>query len=1150
MTDRAKMRAIFHGISALALISAAQQALAQEAAPAQAVDDPAAAAAPQSETDGAGAPLDQATVEDIVVTGYRASLRNSLNIKREAIVQVDAITAEDIADFPDTNLAESLQRLPGVSIDRDNGEGRTITVRGLGGDFNRTRLNGLEALATAGSNDAGTSPNRSRSFDYNTFASELFSALKVQKTPSAETDEGSLGATIDLITGKPFDYKKGALALSTEGSYQKNSKKWSPRTAGLVSKRFLDDSMGLLISGAYSKSVNEIDQYRRGVGSADYLYRGADWAGSEGPQRAGFAAPTGTNFGSAITNPEIAALLSGSNPQAYANLFPGEPYNTPGRFDDSRVRIPALGALEQQNVKNDRLGLTAAYQWQIGPRTRLTIDGVYSRFHNTSTYNQISSVGLNRNNTNATLNTAGNNLTPTAARGLYPGLCSPVAGDELSAPVDCGQQLYGTTPAFSTALDQNGNLVPSVLGSAAVVPGSTNPGNANIFSVNPNNLDPYDYYNNPNSVGYIPSANRLAFRGNLIGRPAVRVLESNVTNGFADYLVLQNVDFRSAQDQNDYVTKFRQGNINLTHEFTDNFRVNLLYGQSRSTNQSRGLLVEFNRMDSQGLFVYDERDGGSMPKIDFGFDAADPNNWDTVKGFSAIRHYTRLAKNTYDGGKIDLEWNVNDQFTLKAGFNRREYGFVTNQFERVNDLLNPTLKEMGTTAAALAEKVQFGQGLSVPDGTVTEFVVPSIEKFNQILDFTCNCVNKWGDWRITNLRNRTTSFGVNETDTGYYFQVDFQTELFGAPLRGNAGTRIAVTEVDSFGETQAGRPIRGTNKYTDYLPSVNLNYEPLDNLILRFAVSQVMARPLLGNLSPTIQSISVPNDGNTVGGTLTIGNPKLSPFRSTNFDVSAEWYFAPGGLISIAGFSKEISSFPQTVLYEANLSEFADAETIAAIRAQFTNPQQQAYIDGNFPFLARQFRDAPGGWLRGIEASYQQDLTFLPGFLKNFGIQVNGTYIKSRLNYILDPGTRTIPATIGKAPFLGVSPKAVNATLYYETERFRARVSAAWRTGYSTTYPIAAGSCGPGLVPPAPTNPNTQPSYCGSPLINDFVYSRSTLNLDASTSFKVTEWFSVSAEALNLTNQTSDRYAYAGQNAVSQYASSGPIYRVGARVRF
>src|SRR5262249_24607351 len=156
-------------------------------------------------------------------------------------------------------------------------------------------------------------------------------------------------------------------------------------------------------------------------------------------------------------------------------------------------------------------------------------------------------------------------------------------------------------------------------------------------------------------------------------------------------------------------------------------------------------------------------------------------------------------------------------------------------------------------------------------------------------------------------------------------------------------------------------------------------------------------------------------------------------------------------------------SFPQTILFTANLSQFADADTITAIRAQFTNANQVAYIDGNYTFTARQFRDAPGGWLRGIEVSAQADFTFLPGFLKHFGAQVNYTYIESELNYILDPGAQnaagvqTSPQVLGKGPFLGVSPQSLNATLYFETKRFRARVSVANRKGYSTTYPISAG---------------------------------------------------------------------------------------------
>ena len=1120
------------------------------AAQAQAV--PAGAAVGNDRSLPEDADTDSAAAPEIVVTGFRASLRNALNIKRDSAVQVDAITAEDIADFPDTNLAESLQRLPGVSIDRDNGEGRTITVRGLGGDFNRTRINGLEALSTAGANDAGTSPNRSRAFDYNTFASELFSSLKVQKTPSPETDEGSLGATIDLQAGRPFDYARSAFALSAEGSYQENSGKLSPRVAGLASHRFFDGRMGLLVSGAYSRTRNELDQYARQAGSADYLYRGTEWDGNENPQRAGFSAPVGTNFGNVVTNPEAIGILTGSDPGAYARLFPGAPFNTPGRFDDSLVRIPALATLQQQDVRNDRLGLTGAYQWQVTDRTLFSVDGLYSRFRNTSTNNQIQSVGLNRNNTNATYNTAPNNLLPQAARALYPGLCVPNDDATNLRPLqDCGQELNGTTPAFGTALNRNGATVPSVLWSRTTNPDATlNNNDANIFSVNPNNLDPYDYYNNPSSVGYIPSSNHLAFRGSLIGRPGVDVLDSNVTNGVADYLVLRNVDFRSAADQSSYTTKFRQGSASLEHEFTDDFRVSLLYGQSRSELSQQGLLVEFNRMNSPGLFVYDERGDGDMPVIDLGFDAADPANWETVKGFSGMRHYQRYVTNTYEGFKADFDWRLNEEFGITFGGTRRNYGFRTEMFERNNDLLNPTLREAGVNVADMGKIVEFSQGLSVPEGTASSFFVPDIAKFDQTFDFTCNCVNKWSDWRLTNLRNGgRENFTVAEEDTAFYLQFNLDTELFGRRLRGNGGTRVAITDLVSVGRTTAGRETVGTNKYTDWLPSLNLVYEPIDDVLVRFGASRVMARPLLGNLSPTITAISIPNNGSTIGGSLTVGNPKLKPFYSSNLDASVEWYFAPGGLLSIAGFQKKIDSFPQTVLFSAPLSTFLDPDSIAALRAQFTNVNQLAYIDNDGEMTARQYRDAPGGYLRGFEISYQQDFTFLPGFLENFGAILNYTHIKSELNYILDPGTDTVAPTTGKAPFLGVSPDALNGTLYYETKRFRARVSVAHRKGYSTTYPIASGSCNPGLTN-TPANPSVRGIPCAGPLVNDFIFSGSTTNVDASTSYRITDFITITAEGLNLTNQTSQRYAYLDQPVVSQYASSGRIYRLGLRAKF
>jgi len=163
-------RALFTGASALAVaLSVGVMGAAAQTAP---------------------APQDESQVDEIVVTGFRGSLRQALNIKRNDNGIVDAIVAEDIADFPDLNLAEAIQRIPGVAIDRDAGEGRSLTVRGLSSDFTRTRINGMEAQATTGATDSSGRANRGPGFDFNVFASELFNSNTGHKSASAEPAEG------------------------------------------------------------------------------------------------------------------------------------------------------------------------------------------------------------------------------------------------------------------------------------------------------------------------------------------------------------------------------------------------------------------------------------------------------------------------------------------------------------------------------------------------------------------------------------------------------------------------------------------------------------------------------------------------------------------------------------------------------------------------------------------------------------------------------------------------------------------------------------------------------------------------------------------------------------------------------------------------
>jgi iron complex outermembrane recepter protein len=192
------------------------------------------------------------SLEEVVVTGYRKSLSTALDTKRDSIAAVDQIVADDIASFPELNLAESIQRIPGVAITRDAGEGRQISVRGLGPQFTRVRINGMEALTTIGTSDANGGTNRDRSFDFNVFAAELFNSITVHKTTSAQIDEGSLGATVDLRAPRPFDYPGLAFAAGGKLGYNDLASSYNPRATLLLSDTFFDGKLGALISGAYA----------------------------------------------------------------------------------------------------------------------------------------------------------------------------------------------------------------------------------------------------------------------------------------------------------------------------------------------------------------------------------------------------------------------------------------------------------------------------------------------------------------------------------------------------------------------------------------------------------------------------------------------------------------------------------------------------------------------------------------------------------------------------------------------------------------------------------------------------------------------------------------------------------------------------------
>lgn len=195
----------------------------------------------------------QGGMETIVVTGIRGSLQRNLDIKRDSLGLVDAITMEDIGKFPDANLAQALMRIPGVTTSftsnatnngqsTTTGQGTTITVRGFGPQFNETLFDGRVVPSGVGG----------RSFDFSGLSADMVSRLEVLKSPDAAVSAGAIGATVNVVYPKPFDRPGLTVAASASANINVDDGRWKPNGNFLISNTFANDKVGVLLAGAYS----------------------------------------------------------------------------------------------------------------------------------------------------------------------------------------------------------------------------------------------------------------------------------------------------------------------------------------------------------------------------------------------------------------------------------------------------------------------------------------------------------------------------------------------------------------------------------------------------------------------------------------------------------------------------------------------------------------------------------------------------------------------------------------------------------------------------------------------------------------------------------------------------------------------------------
>jgi iron complex outermembrane recepter protein len=271
--------------------------------------------APKAEAEDAG---------EIIVTGIRGSLQRSAEIKKESSQIVDVITAEDVGKLPDANVAEALQRVTGVQITRVFGEGQAVNIRGL--QQVRVEVDGRTLLGFSARVSPPENDNLGRSSGLDSVPSSLFGRLEVRKSPLSSQVEGGLGGTVNLVTPKPFDFKKTTVSIRAQGTFSDEAEKFEPNVSGLFTKTFADGDIGILISGEYQKRTSKLQLFER------------------------------NNFFSVLN---------------------GQPAVTNGQ-PTPNVLVPRLLQYENTDIDRSRLGINGAVQFRVADNLVITADGLYS----------------------------------------------------------------------------------------------------------------------------------------------------------------------------------------------------------------------------------------------------------------------------------------------------------------------------------------------------------------------------------------------------------------------------------------------------------------------------------------------------------------------------------------------------------------------------------------------------------------------------------------------------------------------------------------------------------------------------------------------------------------------------------------------------
>jgi TonB-dependent receptor len=1046
-------KTVIHPTRCASAVAAVVSILAAHAAFAQ--DTQAASAAASANAGNAQqAPDPNAQpITTVIVAGTRKSVASAIDRKLRASTVTDSIVAEDIGQFPDKNVGEALSRVTGVQLSRDFGEGSQVSIRGVEPDLNRIEINGMSVLSTNGTAGRGA--------ELRELASELISSIDVYKGITADMTEGGVGGTVSINTRKPLEFKKPTIGGTLSGEQASSRGGVQPRGNLYMANKYLDGKLGLMANIVYDKVFTRND-YARNT-SWRFL---RDWDGS----------PDKTVVS---TDPAVAAVTNQSACST-SGLTSAQVSKCKSQWYDYSPGIARYGIWTRDH-KRSSAELTAQYQFSKDFNAYVSYEGntQKQRLNDRNFGTDFSSASRLADPGNPPVydpttgvpTKGGSCITPTGTpasmvvNNHY--VTSYTVGNCLYAPGQGGQGAFSTS-ARDFALDIDSHYLSS----------GFNYKHDRLEVTGLVNTSRSHYNINTNSVVLTQNAPGLTVALDSMGVPHFTFPAGYSPDSPNSYVQAQ-LQYRPSETKNTE----DQGKIDFKYRLTTPFFTRIWFG----LQDRKATALQYNG-------------GGYLASA-----GADPKSTaDDVNVMTA---------------NVNQTWIYDPLYTGTAQRPNDTQSFVNSSW-MTHYVSGAQMANLVSTIAGRSPGTFFAgyNGLSnLPSGWMTpnyDAAAPFFDTSHFNHGYLFNAPGSDGK-----TYPQIPAFGSTEKIAATYLRLDYGTDLFGYDVDGNFGLRYTRTRDTSTGLFQNKERVASStgsssytdyiisnsatsvdNVYHDYLPSFNgtLSLVP-DKFLVRVGWAKAMARPRIDLLAPNAsctKGSGNPQFGGDGTDDCSAGNPDLKPYRSTNTDLSFEYYPSSDSQLSMALFKKDISSYIMDKTLVKGVDLFHDGQLW-----DVTQP-----INGK------------GATTRGIELAARGAFTWLPGWLGGFGGDANYT----RMGFTYAPGTERLNILDGTVlPYPGMSKNAYNLSLWYDRGPINARVAYTYRDRFFTGSNDVSG------------NP---------------VFQEKTGFLDAKFQWRYNDHVTFSIEGKNLTNQAQTTDA-GDLFRINEIAWSGRRYFISVSVK-